>query len=301
MGPLLAPLITAGAGLVSSGINAWSQSNTNRDQRNWNERMYEREKADKLAQWHMENEYNSPVSQMQRLRQAGLNPNLVYGKGADNIGGSIAPTATKNYSPTAPQFDLGGPVSSGLMSYYDIAMKEAQTDNLKAQNTVAYQEAALKAAATANTIQSTAKGEFELDMARTLRQNSLDFAEANLKKVQADTQFQLSENERRSIMQTQTLKESVERIMSMRAQRAHTHADVERIKAQTKNILNSNEFQKYDLEFKKLGINPSDPMYLRFLGRAVGTNSYGEAWNKIDSKTRETSSDFKDWLSDLFK
>ena len=33
-------------------------------------------------QWAAENEYNSPLSQMTRLKSAGLNPNLVYGSGA---------------------------------------------------------------------------------------------------------------------------------------------------------------------------------------------------------------------------
>lgn len=33
-----------------------------------------------LQQWRMENEYNSPAQQMQRLKAAGLNPNLLYGQ-----------------------------------------------------------------------------------------------------------------------------------------------------------------------------------------------------------------------------
>lgn len=32
-----------------------------------------------LQQWHLENEYNSPAQQMQRMKAAGLNPNLIYG------------------------------------------------------------------------------------------------------------------------------------------------------------------------------------------------------------------------------
>ncbi|MBQ3410779.1 MAG: hypothetical protein IJH30_03405, partial [Bacillus sp. (in: Bacteria)] len=33
-----------------------------------------------LAQWERENAYNSPIQQMQRYREAGLNPNLIYGQ-----------------------------------------------------------------------------------------------------------------------------------------------------------------------------------------------------------------------------
>ena len=32
-----------------------------------------------------QNEYNKPINQMKRLREAGLNPNLVYGNGADTL------------------------------------------------------------------------------------------------------------------------------------------------------------------------------------------------------------------------
>lgn len=31
--------------------------------------------------WNQQNEYNSPLNQMLRLKEAGLNPNLMYGKG----------------------------------------------------------------------------------------------------------------------------------------------------------------------------------------------------------------------------
>lgn len=41
-----------------------------------------------LQMWHLQNEYNSPSSQMQRLKDAGLNPNLMYGEG--NVGNATS-------------------------------------------------------------------------------------------------------------------------------------------------------------------------------------------------------------------
>lgn len=38
-----------------------------------------------LQQWNRANEYNLPINQMARLKQAGLNPNLVYGSGAGQV------------------------------------------------------------------------------------------------------------------------------------------------------------------------------------------------------------------------
>lgn len=57
---------------------------------NDNKAMYELQKNDAISFWNMQNEYNSPAQQMSRLSQAGLNPMLVYGNGADNTSGAIS-------------------------------------------------------------------------------------------------------------------------------------------------------------------------------------------------------------------
>lgn len=55
-----------------------------------------------LKNWNLENAYNTPEAQMQRFLAAGLNPNLVYGAGANSgnagnigtpsVGGAVSPT-----------------------------------------------------------------------------------------------------------------------------------------------------------------------------------------------------------------
>ena len=62
---------TIGAiGDVTSGfVNRKSQEEA--DDRNWRHTV---------QMWNMNNEYNSPVNQMKRLQEAGLNPNLMYGQ-----------------------------------------------------------------------------------------------------------------------------------------------------------------------------------------------------------------------------
>ena len=50
--------------------------------------------------WNMQNEYNKPVNQMARLREAGLNPNLVAGSLSNSVAGSIhAPSKEDLRSP----------------------------------------------------------------------------------------------------------------------------------------------------------------------------------------------------------
>lgn len=81
-------------------------------------------------QWEAENEYNSPVAQMQRLKEAGLNPNLVYGNGS--VSGNTT-TAGPRYE--APKAERNMERMSGLLSFFsayqDLRAKKAQADNLE--------------------------------------------------------------------------------------------------------------------------------------------------------------------------
>lgn len=56
-----------------------------------------------VEMWNKQNEYNSPVSQVQRLKDAGLNPALVYGDGA--VG---------NTSSSAPEYGLADAPNYGV-------------------------------------------------------------------------------------------------------------------------------------------------------------------------------------------
>lgn len=93
-------------------------------------RAYERE----LHMWNLNNEYNTPAAQVQRLKDAGLNPALVYGTGAsvatgNSKGAAHAPQAA---SAPSPRFDFLSALSMGQ----DIRMKQAQTSNIEKQNEV---------------------------------------------------------------------------------------------------------------------------------------------------------------------
>ena len=97
--------IAAAAGLASQGINAITQGATNRKTREWNEAMYQKQRTDALADWARTNEYNSPLQQMARFKEAGLSPHLIYGGGANSISQPVRSTDTKSWSPNAPQID----------------------------------------------------------------------------------------------------------------------------------------------------------------------------------------------------
>lgn len=68
-----------GASSVGQGLFGYlSTKETNKSNRELAELAYQQN----LEQWNRENAYNHPAQQMVRLREAGLNPNLVYGSGS---------------------------------------------------------------------------------------------------------------------------------------------------------------------------------------------------------------------------
>jgi len=91
-----------------------------------------------LESWNRANEYNAPSAQMARLSEAGLNPNLVYGKGATATSGSTLP---KYNAPTVDYTKNRVPDLQGIAGgFTDTAMKIAQRDNVKAQTQLTQQQ-----------------------------------------------------------------------------------------------------------------------------------------------------------------
>lgn len=104
----------------------------NTEQQNWS---YDRN----LEQWHRQNTYNSPQAQMERLKSAGLNPNLVYGSGSGSAGTAAtspqhsparyeAPRAERSTNVT-PQIDAYQAVQVGQA----LALQKAQREQISAQ------------------------------------------------------------------------------------------------------------------------------------------------------------------------
>ncbi len=79
--PFIAPLISGVTGLINTiGSKRRAKRNVRQSVAATKELADYTYQQD-LAQWHRQNQYNMPRSQMQRLREANLNPNLVYGTG----------------------------------------------------------------------------------------------------------------------------------------------------------------------------------------------------------------------------
>lgn len=292
---VIAAGIGAGGALGGAGLNFWQQQQTNRKSREFSQDMYNRQRQDSLNDWLMQNAYNekmwgrqneyneglwnkqneynemlwnkqnaynSPMAQMQRFKEAGLNPNLIYGQ--SNTGGSISTATLQSdrqgsanirssnapaWNPRAPQFDL----QNGLMAYMSLREQAARTNNLESQNKVLEQDAILRATQTANIASNTAKTDFELGLASELRATSVDAAKASLRKMEVETDLALQKNERDIAMNASNLREAAHRIANMRGQQINQELDA--------------ELKRLDIALKQMGVQPGDNIFLRGLGQ----------------------------------
>lgn len=183
--------------IVGSAIGANAQRQANiqnmqlaKYQNNWQTAENDKAWLRNVEMWNMQNQYNSPTAQMSRLRQAGLNPNLVYGSGVTgNNAGS-----TPQYQPAKIQratmepyrgWNLG--ISDAVSTFMAMRQNKAQVENMEAQNKLIKEQARTEGIRQGNIAMSTARSGFDLNLARELRNVSIDraIAEKNLSEASA--------------------------------------------------------------------------------------------------------------------
>lgn len=263
--PIAAPVLAAGLSILGSGINAGLQGSQNRKSRQFAMLMYDRQRRDALADWNMQNQYDSPAAQMERLKAAGLNPNLVYGKGADNTAGPIRSSSAPAWSPDAPRFDMG----SVLSSYFDTQIKQQTIDNLGAQRQVMMQDALLKAAQTTGIAANTASTQFKLDYDKRMQEISAEAARLGVEQQKANIDYTLDNNERQAAQNAMSLREAAERILNYRSSRANDKKTRDKISQEINNLKKDELLKQLDIDLKRLGIQPGDNLFMRILGRVV--------------------------------
>lgn len=256
------PGIGAAVGAIGQGVNAiFTHNQTIRNNRNARE-FYQMERKDNLADWAMQNQYNSPAQQMARLKEAGLNPNLVYGSGAQQSAAGPVKGANANASPGQPVNMQLGEI---FKDFVQITSTMAQTDNLKEMN----ENIKLRSQATnldnvmrdLKIAEQDTKNRYQTKFLDT----SLQGLEYKNKLTFAQQQYTLNEDERREALTASNLQQAVERIALMKAQTATTQAQKENILQQTKNLVTSGKLLQFEADLNRDGITKNDPVYLRII------------------------------------
>lgn len=161
-------------GYYNDLLNTYHKSTSGQSQQDDANRMA-------MQSWQLANDYNHPIQQMERLKAAGLNPNLVYGSG------SVAGNTT-----SAPSL-VGGGVSTktesairGLGQILSFAQGKANIDQTRASTQASAAAAGASSAQAANLNAQTAinatKAEYEQDALIA----DIDYKRALAQKTQAE-------------------------------------------------------------------------------------------------------------------
>jgi hypothetical protein len=281
-------LIAGLAGAVANVGGTLATGQMNEAQMKYNDLQYQRQRKDALADWTMQNQYNSPAAQMARYKDAGLNPNLIYG----NMTTSPAVRSSDLPNAKLAPMNYTGAIAEGLQSYQDTALKTAQTDNLKKQNDVLTQDILLKTADVLGKKYSNEKMRFEIDKQPELFQTTLDGIKANTRKALMDTLSTESATTRAEQLQpgvlkqqSQTLTNAIQDLANKKSLNALTQVQRREVLERVKTIKNSGILQKLDIELKKKGIQPSDSPFMRIPAQLMSAPDVQKElkliWNKI--------------------
>lgn len=221
-----------------------------------------------LDMWNQYNAYNTPASQMKRYKDAGLNPNLIYGQGSSGNASSYpqyeAPTLGAY---TGQKSALGVGVANALNSLSSSASVQnllQQNENLKTQSDAVRAQTITEGLKQANLVASTSRSEYDLKLAKQLERYNLDAAKLNVSKLSADI-ANVKANTKFTISNTE--------LNSLRVK--YTDAQIHNLEVATQKLMQDYDLQSYDLELRRLGINSNDALIERLVGRAL--NQVGDA------------------------
>lgn len=106
------------------------QREANQQSIDFQKEMYDRQRKDAVSDWEMNNRYNTPAQQMQRYKEAGLNPNLIYGNATNSPSAMVRSSSAGSPNITAPQQNSGR-IAQAIGGFYDLAVHKAQLDQTK--------------------------------------------------------------------------------------------------------------------------------------------------------------------------
>lgn len=238
-----AEVIAAGIGLAGQLLNSGIQGGMNRATRKWNERMYGQQRKDALADWAMQNEYNSPLQQMARLKAAGLNPNLVYNNGATHSAQAVQKSDMKQWSPQAPQFDFGQIIDQYLGTQQRqnaINVGKEQLEALKLENI--------------NKGIKNVKDAKGLPFVEKMLESTLEKNAASIAAMRQQTQFSISENARRELRNTADINVAVQRALNIEQQTTNDKAKLENLKATKDILIEQGNLAKLNRLWKEAGL-----------------------------------------------
>jgi hypothetical protein len=275
---------------------------TNVKNRKFAREQYQTQRQDNLKDWAMTNEYNSPRAQMQRYREAGLNPNLIYGQ--MQTATPIKEASNQGAQASAPQSSGSRDISNALMASAGLENKDAQTAILNKQMEMFDYQKKLMTAQAYNQIASAGRSDaetkqimqsmgFQAENQPFIKSGlmaGVELVKANIKnvevqttrheqeieKVKAETISVLDSNKRNwelqkgalSLQQAQ-LANYMSEVLRRSVENAKTKQDIENLKLAAEGMKDENIVKAVTAGHSlKSGETPSDNFVMKLLQRA---------------------------------
>lgn len=223
------------------------------------------------------NAYNTPQMQMQRFKEAGLNPHLIYGQGTP--GNTTMPTPpqqgyaeSKAYLPESNFTPIAETAMAAAQAYVGMKKQQAEIDNTEAATQVQLAQKDNVDSQTVANYSSTAKTNQETQQASQAWGTKLATFEAGLKNL--NTQTASIEQQIKSSQAGERLTEA--QIGKVASDIKQTTEQIKLLKMQGNTQALDQELKQLDINLRKQGINPQDPTWLRILGQ-----EFGDIPNKI--------------------
>ena len=236
-------------------------------QNHQNKQLQQQQYNNELDMWNKQNAYNTPANQMQRFRDAGLNPNLIYSQG--NPGNAAAaPTAAPAHMENTLS-KTGSDSLSMLQNYQDWKVKQVNIDNVRAQTALTQQQQANAKIDQALKNVSLAQNQFNYSQSTKLGQNQLDMAAQNLRQATINANLGLQNYEFNSQNNPLRLanQELNNKLVGQNIQNSQLQNGV--LSAQTRGlqINNMRNMLNYNLEhnLKPFGLTTNDASWIRVL------------------------------------
>lgn len=245
-----------------------------------------------IEQWNRENEYNSPEAQMQRLKQAGLNPNLAYENGTVHNVSAHSPTMQRAelqaYTNYANDYgNAGHQFMSGIGQILQTMQTKSQTDMLASQSD--YLKTQIESEKLRQIYQQVQNADlkFDFDFKSELRNVNKMFRENELTNLLVQQEGSKIENQvRLANLDTIRLNMSLTREQISKVQN-----EIKFIQANTGKVKQDELRERLNNALRKQGINPDDPVIYRVIGRALDNPEYANT--VIESLGRLISSTAK--------
>lgn len=123
-------------GGISSLTGSYAAYKGQKDTNKTNIRLAQEGREHDVNMWNMQNAYNTPEMQMQRLKEAGLNPNLIYGSGQASTGNADAPKPAHVATTSNELASFNNNQAIQMLSQYnDWQIKKAQIQNIQEETT----------------------------------------------------------------------------------------------------------------------------------------------------------------------